>query len=52
MSSKEERLSRLGRRVELVMEWLGWLVFWLWVSASLNFIDFHICIKAAGECQP
>jgi len=50
--TKDERFAKLGREVQRAMEWLGWLVFWLWVSASLNFIDFHVCLKAPGECHP
>lgn len=50
--TENRRLARLGRDVRLVMEWLGWLVFWFWVAASINLIDFHVCLKASGECHP
>lgn len=44
--------QRLGIWFRRMAEWLGWMFLLLWVLASLNLIDLHICLKAAGECHP
>lgn len=32
------------------MRYVGWFVTVLWLFGMLNIIDFHTCIKGAGEC--
>jgi hypothetical protein len=33
------------------MRFLGWAVIVLTVMGGIGLIDFHVCIKGAGECQ-
>lgn len=32
------------------MAYLGLVVVWLWITGAVGLIDFHVCIKAAGQC--
>lgn len=36
---------------EKVCMWIGAAFIALTLAASINAIDFHICIKAAGHCK-
>jgi hypothetical protein len=33
------------------MKALGWIVSFLILAGFLNLIDFHVCIKAPGQCR-